>query len=381
MSGSSNTYGEPKDKAGFGYVLWLVIGGKDANKAVAAQRLGIARPSLSNVIHGTKRISQQALTQKRWREILAKHYPDNWRKYSADFERYAASMPRKAHLSPEPKDKTSFGHILWHILGGEEARFAEAARRLKIDPSSLTDICQGRRKISQKGLADKKWEKILAAHYADNWPRHSAAFHSFIAKLPKSSTGFATREPSNKASFAHVLWLILGGKNIGAAAATRRLKTDATQLSAIFCGLRRLSRKTLARKQWRKVLAKHYPDAWNRHAAAFERHTAMLPASAGVSTREPKDPGSFGHVLWLILGGKDTELSVSASRLGISARKLSAIIHGGEIPSQGMLASKSWSKVLAAHFPDTWREHGDRYDQCAAALPRASENSRSRARR
>ena len=43
--------GEPKDAATFGYVLWQIIGGKEANKGRAAQHLGIAASLLSNIIH------------------------------------------------------------------------------------------------------------------------------------------------------------------------------------------------------------------------------------------------------------------------------------------------------------------------------------------
>ncbi len=372
MNDSDKSYGEPKNKAGFGYVLWLIIGGKEANKGLAAQQLGIKGPSLSYIIHGKRRISQQTLMTKQWREILATHYPDNWRKFSVDFEKHAAAMPRKTHLSPEPKNKADFGYILWHILGGEDAAFAEAARRLKIDRSTLTDICQGRRTISRKGLAHKNWETILAAHYPDNWRRYSSAFDSFIVKLPKNSTGFSTREPENKASFAHVLWLILGGTNIDVVTATRHLKTDDTQLSAIFCGLRRISKKTMRKKQWRKVLAKHYALGWSQHAVAFERYAAMLPASAGVSSREPKDPDSFAHVLWLILGGKKAEISVSAARLNLSAQKLSSILHGRQNPPQGIIGRKSWRRVFAAHYPAAWAKYAARFEQCVSALPSKS---------
>ncbi len=288
MKNSATTYGEPKDKASFGYVLWLIIGGKNANKGLAAQQLGIARPSLSNVIHGKKRISQQAIIQKRWRKILSTHYSERWRKHSDDFEKYAATMPSMAYLSLEPKDKTSFGYVLWQILGGEAGRFTEAARRLQIDRPALTAIFQGRRTISQNGLAEKQWEAILATHYPDNWRRHSSAFTSFIAKLPKS-TGFPTREPSDKASFAHVLWLILGGKNLDIVKATRHLKIDNSSLSAIFRGHRRITKKTIVDKQWRQIFARHYPEEWKKYAAAFERRVAMQPATVGVSTREPEN--------------------------------------------------------------------------------------------
>ena len=55
----------------FGTVLWKILGGRAANKRVAAQRLGISVRFLNNILYGRKPVSQRLLTKKRWRDVLA----------------------------------------------------------------------------------------------------------------------------------------------------------------------------------------------------------------------------------------------------------------------------------------------------------------------
>jgi plasmid maintenance system antidote protein VapI len=169
-----------------------------------------------------------------------------------------------------------------------------------------------------------------------------------------------------------VLWLILGGVNADIDKAARCLKIDKPSLSAIFRGQRQISRKTVADKQWRMVLAKNYPVGWKQYSKAFDQTVCEQPTRAGVSTREPKDTESFGHILWLILGGKETEIVESAPRLNITAKQLTAIIHSRRKIYQEILSDNYWREILAAYYPNTWQKFSTTFEQRVTALPSKS---------
>jgi plasmid maintenance system antidote protein VapI len=92
---AQNKVKRPEDPESVGYVLWLILGGEDANLGEAAGRLKIQRPSLSAIIHGLDELSQDTLYNKHVREILAEHYPDSWNIYKDKFEVCVRNQARK----------------------------------------------------------------------------------------------------------------------------------------------------------------------------------------------------------------------------------------------------------------------------------------------
>ena len=80
---------QPDDKESFGCAVWHIIGGEHADMREAARRLGVTPSTLSKILHGQKRISQQALMEKNWRGVFATHYPGTWPLHRAIFEQRA----------------------------------------------------------------------------------------------------------------------------------------------------------------------------------------------------------------------------------------------------------------------------------------------------
>lgn len=108
---------EPKLKAGFGYVLWLILGGERTNVMKAAELLNIDRTYLSAIIHGRAQTSQTCVNKKGWHRVLSQHYADGWKQYGALFDQHAGALQKRAGASrSEPKDRDSFGYILWLIV-------------------------------------------------------------------------------------------------------------------------------------------------------------------------------------------------------------------------------------------------------------------------
>lgn len=174
---------QPKDEQSFGYIVWRILGGKHAKIRLAAKRLGVDPSSLSSILHGRWQISQRALTEKNWRDVLAAHYPNTWPIHQSAFEQCALTLPDPGIKPSQPEDKESLGYALWHILGGKDADIYAAAKRLKLEPCDLNDILHGRRQISQRFIATKHWRDVLALHYRGAWANHKAAFEQRAAAL------------------------------------------------------------------------------------------------------------------------------------------------------------------------------------------------------
>src|ERR1700722_13433790 len=135
----------PEEHESFGYILWSILGGKDANLKIAGQNLNISPTTLSPIIHNKHSVTQQFLLDNKWRDILAAQYPFGWYRNREKFEFYTAQLrERGMGRSPkEPEDRTGIGHTLWRILGKEKAKIGEAAERLKVSQSRLSQLIHG----------------------------------------------------------------------------------------------------------------------------------------------------------------------------------------------------------------------------------------------
>ena len=185
-------------KLHFGTVLWNILGGHDADKRLAAERLGINANFLSHVLHGRDRVSQRFLTDKRWRDVLAKYYSENWKQQSAAFEQCVARLRAYPGKCPrEPKLKTGLGYVLWLILGGKGMNLGKAAERLNIDQTKLSAIIHGRVRTSRRFVTNKRWRDVLEKYYSESWTQQSAAFEQCVARL-RANRGYCPRKPKLK---------------------------------------------------------------------------------------------------------------------------------------------------------------------------------------
>ena len=141
----------------------------------------------------------------------------------------------------------NFRNIFWHILGGRDVDKHLAAGRLRIGVSYLDHILQGRKRVSQRFLANKRWRDVLAKYYSESWKQRSAAFERCVANL-RVNRGYCPSEPKLKAGFGYVLWLILGGKKMNLEKAAEQLSIDQTYLSSIIHGRIRTSQGSVTKR-------------------------------------------------------------------------------------------------------------------------------------
>jgi|GEM_PF-2928622 plasmid maintenance system antidote protein VapI len=362
---------KPEDEKSFGYLLWLIIGGEDADINDAAQCLRIFPGTLDALLHGKKGISQQGIASRQWRTILAGHYPDAWRRYAVDFEKHVAALPTYGKIkSQNLEDDGSFGFVLWLILGGENADIPEAAKRLKVHYSAITKAIYGLWKPSQQIMKDKRWRETFAEYYPETWRQYESLFEERSA--PSVRTPCVSED---KKSFGYAVWLIIGGNRANIQEAAKRLKVDRSELSKIVCGRKQPSQNTVDEKQWRQTFAEHYPDAWRQYENLFEKSFATL-TDRQLKPHEPEDKESFGYILWLIIGGKNAQKNKAAEQLKIDSGSLRAIIYGRGNPSQELVKERQWRKILAEHYPDAWEQYETLFEERAATLakcPYASE--------
>ena len=102
----------------FGTVLWKMLGGRAADKRLAAQRLGVGVRFLNNVLQGRTCVSQRLLANKGWRDVLAKSYPAGWEQWSAEFDQCVTHFRVSRGYCVEPPINAGIGYVLWLILGG-----------------------------------------------------------------------------------------------------------------------------------------------------------------------------------------------------------------------------------------------------------------------
>jgi hypothetical protein len=273
-----------RSKLYFGNVLWKILGGRAANKRVAAQRLGIGVRFLTKVLYGRKAVSQRLLAKKRWRDVLAKYYPAGWEQYSAAFDECVVHFRVSRAHCLQPRRNAGLGYGLWLILGGKKMDLMKAATQLNINRTCLSAIIHGLNRASQAYVNKGEWRKVLSEHYPDGWEKYGAIFDQRAGKLRKRA-GVLGTAPKDKNSFAYILWLILGGKDLDVRQVSEHLKIHPTWLSRLFHGLP-VSQQTLSKKRWREVLASEYGEGWRAHADEFEKYASTLPIGVGVAKKE-----------------------------------------------------------------------------------------------
>ena len=149
-----------EQRQAFGHLLWNILGGADANLHLAARHLRMTQSTLEDIIHGRRTVSRRIIAERRWHDVFAQHYPAAWFRLAAEFDRLATDpAPRRRRWVeiPEPANKLSLGHVLWCILGGRDADFAKAARRLDVTLPRLKKALSGESRIPMGLISDKHW--------------------------------------------------------------------------------------------------------------------------------------------------------------------------------------------------------------------------------
>ncbi len=361
---------EPDDKESFGYVLWLILGGKEADRDLVAKRLKVSVQTVTAYIHGRAKISQEKIKDGKWRKTFAKHYSENWKKYKGLFEERAATLEAKpaARKYPGPKDKSSFGYVLWLIIGGENANFSIAAEHLGLNSQRISEYIHGKKEPSQEYIEANKWRELLALHYPDGWKQYGNLFGRRFKNLPAKPRTAVPKEPEDKSGFGYALWLVLGGKKANMELAAERLAIAPRRLSALIHGKQKTSQKYIEDNGWRAIFERHYPKTWKKNRDFFESSVKKLAVKRGNRKSEPQDKEGFGYALWLVIGGEKANLAQAAERLKVDLPYLHGIIHGEESISRKSIEERGWRATFAVEYKNSWVAHGALFEQRAARL-------------
>jgi len=158
---------EPKDKNGFGYLLWLMLGGPQIHIASSARNLETTKVTLSHILQGRHRPTQSWLAEHHWRALLKKHYPIEWARYEAKFEtlvaqfnaegesnldfgkagkimrRYMAAKGDDAEVLEQDSRDPSLSGLWSKVLAGDETLGREVFQRAATEFCRLYDIGKG----------------------------------------------------------------------------------------------------------------------------------------------------------------------------------------------------------------------------------------------
>lgn len=260
---------EPADRNSFGYALYRVLGGEAAYLADGAERLGVGRQPLMDMIAGKAEVTQSYIERKNWRRIFAKYYPAPWTDHQKLFEKQfdllPKSAPRKLRSS---RKRRGFGYVVGLIIGGENADIARAAKLLDIGEPFLRNLLNEREKPRQAYIETKEWARILSKNYPNTWERFAALFEKEFIKLSVRNDGHKFESPSDKESLGYALWLIVGGENALKTAAARRLRTNIDRLNRVLEG--KTSITQFDKDFWIEKMKKYYPDTWEKYGRLFE---------------------------------------------------------------------------------------------------------------
>ena len=165
-------------------MLWLILGGDAVNMGRAARLLEMMPKKLADIIKDDLQVSQAYIADHDWCERLAAHYPETWRLHAASFQQRLAGLPRRPlGRAAAINDETSFGHIVWKIIGGKDASVANAAERLHLHPSNLSAILHGRSRPTQQTIKKKRWRQTFARYYGEGWAAYRQVFEERARQL------------------------------------------------------------------------------------------------------------------------------------------------------------------------------------------------------
>ncbi len=357
----------PEDRGSFGYILWTILGGRRIDLPLAAQRLKLSSERLSGIVHGHTSLSRRFVSSKQWDRVLAEHYPDTWSKHRASFlarlETLAAYRGDGAHAQKKPEDRSSFGYIVWKILGGRAIGLPLAAQRLGLPKGRLSAILHSHIRPSQQFVTSRQWDRVLGLHYPQAWATHRDAFFARLETLtahPGADAGSA-EPPRDGKSFGYALWLVLGAKVMDRERASALLQIPNTTLSTMIHGEKKPTQSLLKRKCWRETIAQHYPQGWQDYGEVFETRALRLKTHRGAKTASQDSGAKLAAILRMILGTDAESLKTAAMHLRMRPSMLQKILDGRTRIQPRFIRNKHWPQILAENYPVQWQRHRDAF--------------------
>ena len=257
------------DENSFVGLLHAILNSKGASIRLAAKHLQIDKTQLAAMLKGTAPPpNRQTIRRKNWCCLLARHYPEGWRRYAAAFEKACQSLlssPKRRRHSPA-LNETNFGAALWLLLGGKNADFPKACRLLKLTSSKLNSFLAGHGRPNKQFIEQRRWRAVLMKHFPDRWQRFGPFFDQALSSLP-DAPGRIPRRPKDGSTGA-ILWMIIGASNTQTITAARRLNCDLRLFKHILFKGRPLERAYVEANGWIPILEASYP-AFALHKAIF----------------------------------------------------------------------------------------------------------------
>jgi len=170
----------PSDKNSLQYVIWLILGGKNANIRQAAILLNMSICCFEKNMRGKKPFPVAALIDTNWEQIFSTHFSAAWQQHGKDFEQLKDQeiLSRQKTRLPfqGPEDLQSFGGALWRVLGCDASVVPQAAKVLGLLASDLRLIILNKRKVTQQFLVLHEWDQKLATINPVAWRQNKALY-------------------------------------------------------------------------------------------------------------------------------------------------------------------------------------------------------------
>ncbi|MFA5957768.1 hypothetical protein [Hyphomicrobium sp.] len=175
-------HSSPANHSTIGFVLWQILGGVAYDAEQAKLVLAIDRGRLHDILHGKIRLSQQYIAENDWVGRLQAHYADAWNEFGENFLRQVGQLQPRTRIikSREPSDRTSFGYILWKILGGPYIGHSLATDVLGVSKHELRDLIYEKNWWRTTRIDLKSWRDVLAKEFPEQWQLHREQFDGYV---------------------------------------------------------------------------------------------------------------------------------------------------------------------------------------------------------
>jgi len=365
----------PGDRRSFGYLLWQIMGETETDIVAAMECLQIDRPGFYGHIYGIRGISYELIIKNRWAQRLDEYFPKNWLLFKEKFYEHVERIRQQTlnsitanrgaagyaaqliAVASEPENQTSFGFLLWQIMGKSKINIEKALACLKIDSRAFVGFIYGHRQVQYALIIRNQWDQRLAKSYPEDWVLFKDAFYKHVEKIRQQTQ---VPPPENKESLGYAVWQILGGEKFDLDLASERLGIRKSVLTSVLENRFKTQKKIKAELDFGK-LETCYPQTWKKYKSKFQRHFGSFKETESeVWLRIPDNKKTFGFVLSKIIGGRNAHVGKTAEYLGISTPYLSNIIHGRNlVPPKSII--DQWHIKLELKFPDEWQKNKRQY--------------------
>lgn len=361
-----------------GGVIWHILGGQRADHRLAAERLSISNSYLNAIVHGHKHISAQTIEKLQWKKIFAQHYSEQWEKHKDAFETLLPLQEKTWADKPAAMGTDlGFEDILHKIIGPNGINYAKTSGLFGMSPTTFEGLLKKKREPSLRILLDTPWKEAFLKNYPETWQTYRKAFQIQLARKIKAAS-LRARIPEDPEKLEHLLWKILGSHHINYTSASDILNISKNTLKDFIKGKGSTSLETLQNTPWKEALSRRFPEEWNADGDAFLRALEKRMQLLSLAIPEPRRRNGLEHVLWRIVGGRQSNQDIVCADLGITQTELRQIMsgRGAQRKTKTLIRNGIFQRVLSEKHSQAWQKLQEAFIRHANELTAPSPKPR-----